>query len=87
MSMKIVTKLDYGHNFNKSITEFIDHIIEVNKKEHSSQITLAIATKQLVEEVRKLVKDAYSMGVEQGIIKSIDVPALLKEMEKLKTLE
>lgn len=67
--MKVVTKLDLGHNFDSRIKFKIDDIIEHNKPKKYNVATRQAKSQNLITEVRRLVHDAYSIGVEQGLAK------------------
>lgn len=68
--MKVVTKLDLGYDFNKHLQVKIDDLV-------ASHVARAVSTcpqeninernKTLIDSVRQIAKDAYSLGVEQGI--------------------
>lgn len=68
--MKVVTKLDLGHNFNSHFQVRIDDLTASHTARAVStcpQENINERNKTLIDSIRQIAKDAYSLGVEQGI--------------------
>ena len=69
MGMKVVTKLDLGHDFDSHIQSKIDSLTLCHRTKKYTVNDKAQFNQILLTEIRRLVHASYSMGVEQGIAK------------------
>ena len=83
MPMKVTARLDLGRDFNRRLQVRIDDIVVSYTAESCPDVNKLARMKGLIDEVRTIALQAYSLGVEQGKKEASkkDIPKTKKEFD------